>query len=600
MSVHRGRLFAALSAAALLLGAFFLPSAAEATQPMMPGAVYRSSGDGLLYEVIDGDGVRQVGNGLGAAAGSTPAVAVTGSGRVIAFRANGTNNLWYVDGNNQGHDTEWQIKAGTSPVIAAQGGSFVVVFVGTDGLLHRYTPEGGLGWVGNGLGTAPGTSPSIAGLPNGQYAIAFKANGSNTLWYVDENNQGHDTGKKIAAGSSSPAIAASTGGYTIVFQNAADNLLWKRTASGSYDYVGNSLGNAAGTSPDIAPQWNGGVMVAFHANGSDHLWYVDGNNLGHDTGEHMAAGANPSVSYVQTSDDWQISYADEFGKLEIVDASGRVYDSKQSLVAADGYAMDLAVRKLTPLFTSAAHCDCTAPTPGLAAVANGLRVRTWSVTSVIEVPAGLPVAGPVDIVLAEPNGPATVKYDKSYGTRFGSDASLADYGGWAFQRKLAFTLTEHGAKTMSFTFTVPVTVVPVTDVSVGPLTFTLTADCDNLNPLDNTAELMVWWAFDNSFTEVKRNLEDYGTTVFPGFARTWSNVLPQDSRRLPWVAFGEDDAPGPGGFRTKPAPGGVDSVASAYTHHVVVKRYSVYPDDDPGCTGEFSYDLTAKVLNYFT
>src|SRR5882724_9877106 len=79
--------------------------------------------------------------------------------------------------------------------------------------VHRSSEP--LAW--NAITRPPVDSPAAAALSTGGRVIAFHASGSDDLWTVDVSDVGHDTGVKMAAGSS-PAIAAlPAGGYEVVF-----------------------------------------------------------------------------------------------------------------------------------------------------------------------------------------------------------------------------------------------------------------------------------------------------------------------------------------------------------------------------------------------
>jgi hypothetical protein len=130
----------------------------------------------------------------------------------------------------------------------------------------------------------------------GSFEIAFQAAGLGTLWYVDRNNIGHDTGIKMAAGTS-PAIAELDNGHAeIVFKRDSDGLLWRLDPGFDLRFAANGLGVAAGTSPSITAQDNGRFAIAFQAAGFGDLWTVDSDNLGRDTGLTMQLGTSPSIN----------------------------------------------------------------------------------------------------------------------------------------------------------------------------------------------------------------------------------------------------------------------------------------------------------------
>lgn len=262
--------------------------------------VFKRDSDGLLWEIGLGHVLHRVGTGFGVAAGTSPAVTRRGTSNVIAFQAAGTGNLWYVDDADQvPHDTGIKMAPGTSPAITTTnaGSGVAIVFKNNaDGLLYRLDPGFDLRFAGNGLGVAAGTSPSIApSTLAGHFEVAFQANGSGDLWWVDENNIGHDTGIKMAP-NTSPAIALLDNGQVeIAFKRDSDGLLWTFNPATGPLMAANGLGVAAGTSPAITQMTGGRFAIAFQAAGFGDLWIVDANNTGRDTGVTVQPGTSPTI-----------------------------------------------------------------------------------------------------------------------------------------------------------------------------------------------------------------------------------------------------------------------------------------------------------------
>ncbi len=175
------------------------------------------------------------------------------------------------------------------------------------GLLAETSASGLIRGVANGLGVAPSTSPAVAALSTGGREIAFQAAGEGTLWTVTPDNIGHDTGVKMAAGTS-PAIAALPGGgYEIAFVNS-DGFLRELGPDGVVRWAANGLGVAPRTSPAIAGDPLGGFEIAFQALTEDTLWTVTPDNIGHDTGNQMAAGSSPAVAGL-SSGGFEVAFA---------------------------------------------------------------------------------------------------------------------------------------------------------------------------------------------------------------------------------------------------------------------------------------------------
>ena len=149
------------------------------------------------------------------------------------------------------------VAAGTSPSIAAVGSSYLVAFQAAT-THHLIVVNSALQATDTKYGMAAGTSPSITGLANGKYEIAFQAN-TGQLWTVPDHG---NSGDGMMAGTS-PSITAVGSGYTVAFQaNTGD--LWEfpsTTNSG----VSMKSGMKAGTSPSITTV-AGQVEVAMQAN----------------------------------------------------------------------------------------------------------------------------------------------------------------------------------------------------------------------------------------------------------------------------------------------------------------------------------------------
>jgi hypothetical protein len=213
---------------------------------------------------------------------------------------NATHRLWRLGPDKVPYDTGMNVAAGTSPVSVSRfnAGSTVVFKRDTDGALWEVSSTGGSKRLGNGLGMAVGTSPSAVVVAD-HVVTAFQAYGSGNLWYVSDGAAtGHDTGIKMAEGTS-PSITTkpSGAGFEIVYTAASDGLLYRLNPGSDPVYVGNGLGVAPGTSPVIATSRESGKFeVAFQAAGTGNLWYVDESNIGHDTGIKMAPATSPGIA----------------------------------------------------------------------------------------------------------------------------------------------------------------------------------------------------------------------------------------------------------------------------------------------------------------
>jgi len=608
----RGLPRAVLSLAIVLAAASVLfvvakPARAAALRP--PALAYRSAADGLLYEWGPDGQPLMVANGLGVAPGTSAAVApLSTGGRAIAFQAAGSGNLWYVDADNIGHDAGVRVAAGTSPaIVALPGGVFTIVFTrADDGLLWERSPNGSFFFAANGLGMAPGTSPAIAALPTGGFAIAFQAAGSGNLWYVDQNNVGHDTGWPVAAGSS-PAIAGLPNGFTIVFRRAADGLLWERSVNGSFFYAGAGFGIAPGTSPDVVALATGGFAIAFHASGADTLWYVDANNVGHNTGIRMGPNTSPTLT-AGWYGWWQAAFQDDTHHLLIVDNTNQVYDPHLDLAPGStpdapptlGGAPTLLLGKTT--FTQAPSCSCTAPTAALTSLANITRVRTRNVTTIVTVPAGLPVTNLTEIhVQGYGGGSAIQNYNPTTGNKI--TLQFAESTGVAREEHVDITFIEHATKgTVSFPYLVTVPIQPHYNVAISPLSFHLINDCDyTLGVFVEDSEVKIRWADDRpdiqeaGFDDVRA----FDMRQIPQFGRILTDVTVANNLLAPGIEFEETDpvADNFPGFTSWGAyPEG--ALLPGVSRHVHLEDHSRGQYTDEFCNAAFDYDVTITLLTY--
>ncbi len=264
--------------------------------------------DNALW-LIDPHGTpRHADGGLGVAPGTSPSIAAgTAGGYEVAFHAYGTDLLWAYKGSGVLDTADaggapvtgaQKVAANSSPsVTALTSGLYEIAYVGQDGALYE---AGGAVTrrAGNGLGVAPGTSPSIAAGSGGGYQIAWNASSTNLLWTIDQNNVGTPDKNSLTLkpGTSPSEVWLAAGGYEVAF-TYSDGLLWFAGAAGSFR-AANGLGVAAGTSPSLVAGVKGqDFKVAFHASGSNHLWTVSTDNIGRDT--QITLGANESPSLVK-------------------------------------------------------------------------------------------------------------------------------------------------------------------------------------------------------------------------------------------------------------------------------------------------------------
>jgi microsomal dipeptidase-like Zn-dependent dipeptidase len=120
--------------------------------------------------------------------------------------------------------------------------------------------------------------------------IAFHAN-TGMLFSTDGEGNAKDLGFGLAAGTS-PAVACDVdGGFRIAF-HANTGMLFSTDGEGNAKDLG--FGLAAGTSPAVACDVDGGFRIAFHAN-TGMLFSTDGEGNAKDLGFGLAAGTSPAI-----------------------------------------------------------------------------------------------------------------------------------------------------------------------------------------------------------------------------------------------------------------------------------------------------------------
>jgi len=202
----------------------------------------------------------------------------------------------------------------TSPVVAGLGnGQVELAFVGPDHNLWRAFPEDNFftaGFeVGRSLGVAPGTSPAVASDGNGHWKIAFQGSNGH-MWTIDSSRTIIDSGAPMAPGSS-PSLAwlPDAGGYEIAFVGS-DHNLWRAFPDTNAFPTGpnfSAVGVAPNTSPAIATDGHNGWKIAFQGT-NGHLQTMSGNSLV-DSGAAMAPGSNPSLTWLSgTANGYEIAF----------------------------------------------------------------------------------------------------------------------------------------------------------------------------------------------------------------------------------------------------------------------------------------------------
>ena len=234
-----------------------------------------------------------------------------------------------------------------------------------------------------------------------------------------------------------------------------------------------------------------------------------------------------------------------------------------------------------------------APTPNLTTLANAVTFRISSVTTAITVPAGLTITNPVEVsALFSDNRRVTQTYAPATGVRIVHD--FPENAGAKRAESVLINLTETtptGA--VPFHFTRPITIDPLYDVTLTPLTFRLLSDCD---PPFDTQPTIAWKdGYGDQYTNI--SLGDGDSRQIARFGHTYREVdltraLPQPG--LVWTDFGLDHID-LGGFYGPTPPRGDGALLPGTSHTVDFTRSA---SNDSFCLAEFSYTQTITLRTY--
>ena len=144
---------------------------------------------------------------------TSPSLSLDPHGQFTIAYQGATGTVWVVHNFQAAENLQLPMAPGSSPnMVADIALAGAVVFVAADQSLWYYSLVGGnRGRVSNGLGVAPGTSPtSFVGATDHLLDIGFQAAVEGTLWTVDVESPdyyGHDTGIPMAPGTSPAGVA---------------------------------------------------------------------------------------------------------------------------------------------------------------------------------------------------------------------------------------------------------------------------------------------------------------------------------------------------------------------------------------------------------
>jgi hypothetical protein len=194
------------------------------------------------------------------------------------------------------------------------------------------------------------------------------------------------------------------------------------------------------------------------------------------------------------------------------------------------------------------------PTPSITAVANGIGLKTKSLTTLITVRPSLPITQRVNITIDYSSPAAQYRAAQTYdcnGNRFlyndpmSGPANTPGYAVWGKPRQMNITVTlsEDRPGGQPYVYAIPfkVNLDPLFDVMITPLRFTLNTSCESFYRGDADIHFL-WYAPDaTKFRERAFQSSKGKTTNINEFAWSRQEVSASAKLMFPTFAFYEKD-----------------------------------------------------------
>jgi hypothetical protein len=226
----------------------------------------------------------------------------------------------------------------------------------------------------------------------------------------------------------------------------------------------------------------------------------------------------------------------------------------------------------------------TAPTENLYQIASHLSLRHKSVSTVVSVPAGLPITNNVEISVLFGTQRLTRNYSRATINRLLFNFDPLE--GAKRRENVTISLrddTPAGPKTYTLLWFVDLE--PLFDLTISPLGFIALSACDLFSPADP----VIRWV-DAQGTPHHVELDGDAGRITTGFAGTWREVGVSNGLTAPVPIWHESDPTFPPSFDAPASVG--PSVLPGQSHH-----YSQV-EDGGDCDGRFDYDLTLTVRTF--
>ena len=234
-----------------------------------------------------------------------------------------------------------------------------------------------------------------------------------------------------------------------------------------------------------------------------------------------------------------------------------------------------------------------APTENLRKVVAAVRFKYKSTTGVLMVPPGLNLTGPVEISMLWDEGSsrptrATQNYNNTTGNRSIFLFPAGDGGARPVANILS--LRELGVDGAYTAVRSNVTIEPLYDVTVSPLTFTLLVDCD---VAFDTEVILKWRGVSGGVGAYEMSMSREQVRSVAAFGQTYQEVGQSANLQEPTVVFYDDDNIG-GDFFGYPGASELPLVLGkdrTFDRHVHARNYGV-------CEARIQYSITYRLREY--
>lgn len=294
--------------------------------------------------------------------------------------------------------------------------------------------------------------------------------------------------------------------------------------------------------------------------------------------------------------DISTALAQEPALSEMVPTKG----GKSGLTAEDTDSQEHGV--LPGFVAPNATVQITAPTLSLSAIRNAIQVTSKGVSVNLRIAPNLPVTVPIEVSVAYISPAKTQRQTKTYDTATGLTLLYHEAEGDGKPRPmhLDITVRELIPNGQSFSSSKDFTIIPLFDVSISNLRFTMASFCDRLGKNDIT---FVWLSPDRRRHEVTFDAGAQEEKVISQFSRGHRQVSTQTNLVEPTIQFFERDVVPDFGFHpirssiTPLVPG-----AAKQLFKFVLNEKATGPPGQPilsaNCQAQIRYRIDRRLMTF--